>query len=91
MHQVKGEYPDYTAYSSINSFHLNADKDFNPYEWSAPIQWEGHVGNEKVKFIQISSEAFSLESFDWTGFPEKLKAARPYIVTAIDEAMRTMD
>jgi hypothetical protein len=91
MYQVKGEYPDYQSKSLKNNFYLNADQAFNPYTWHAPIHWEGIVGGNKVKFIQIASNAFCKDSFDWSGFPDKLEETKSYIVEAIDNAMRTMD
>lgn len=91
MYQVEGEYPDYQTNSLKSKFYLNADQAFNPYTWQAPIHWEGFVGGNKVKFTQIESDVFSKDSFDWSGFPEKLEEAKSYIAEAIDDAMRTMD
>ncbi len=91
MYQVQGEYPDYQSQSLKSKFYLNSDQAFNPYTWKAPIQWEGIVGGNKIKFTQIANDAFSKDSFDWSEFPEKLEDAKSYIVEAIDEAMRTMD
>jgi hypothetical protein len=91
MYQVKGEYPDYKKSSLKSNFHLNADQVFNPTTWKPPIYWEGLIGGEKVKFIQIDSSGHSKECFDWKDFPKKLTVAIPYIVEAIDNAMRIMD
>ena len=91
MHQVQGEYPDYSHPRLKNGFHLNADKPFNPYNWQPPIHWTGYVGSEKVAFTQITPDSFNRESFDWQNFPEKLDFVKSYIVEAIDEAMRIMD
>lgn len=91
MHQVTGEYPDYIAYREKGSFYLNADQGFNPFTWKPPIHWAGMVGNKMVKFIQIDASGYHRSCFDWTDFPDELQSAIPYIVDAIDKAMRVMD
>ncbi|MDY0904070.1 hypothetical protein [Pedobacter sp. CFBP9032] len=91
MHQVTGEYPDYTKHNNRSLFYLDADKSFNPFTWAPPIHWEGLVGAIRVQFTQISNSGSNEIDYDWTGFPENLKNAIPYIVEAIDSAMRTMD
>ncbi|WP_448104613.1 hypothetical protein [Pedobacter panaciterrae] len=91
MHQVSGEYPDYQKHNNVSLFGLNADKPFNNFIWSPPIHWEGIVGDKQVKFTQIRNSGSSKLDYDWTGFPEELEVAIPYIVNAIDNAMRTMD
>lgn len=91
MHQVKGDYPDYQSHLMKSYFHLNADQSFNPYTWKAPINWEGVVNGHSVKFTQIESDSFNENSFDWYSFPESLAFVKPYIVKAIDDAMRVMD
>lgn len=91
MHQVNGEYPDYQRYPVKGMFHLNADQGFNPFTWKAPINWVGFVGSKEVKFTQIEDGSFNEQSFDWGNFPEELNYVKPYIVEAIDKAMRVMD
>lgn len=91
MYQVTGEFPDYQSHRQKSNFYLNADQAFNPYTWCAPIHWEGIVRGNKVRFTQIANDAFSIDSFDWSGFPDKLEGAKSYIVEAIDNAMRAMD
>lgn len=91
MWRVTAEYPDYSSFRLKSEIHLNCDQAFNPYTWKAPIHWEGYVGDTKVNFIQISEDAISEDSFDWSGFPEKLEYTKGYIVRAIDDAMRVMD
>ncbi|WP_113663194.1 hypothetical protein [Pedobacter nanyangensis] len=91
MHQVTGEYPDYHKHSNTSSFYLNADQAFNPFTWQPPIHWTGVVGNKKVQFKQISSSGANVIDYDWNGFPDELSVAIPYIVDAINKAMRVMD
>lgn len=91
MHQVTGDYPDYKKANLKSNFYLDADKAFNPYTWAPPIEWEGIVGGQKVKFTQISSKGNNKIDYNWDGFPDDLAGAIPYIVEAIDNAMRTMD
>ena len=91
MHQVKGQYPDYKTNSLKSNFYLNADQAFNPYTWAPPVHWTGSVGGKDVKFTQLNDYAVDNDSFDWGDFPAELDGARPYIIEAIDKAMRTMD
>lgn len=91
MHQVTGEYPDYTKHNNISLFYLDADQPFNPFTWRPPIHWEGNVGGVKVSFTQTSNSGGNQLDYDWTDFPEEVKQAIPYIIEAIDNAMRTMD
>lgn len=91
MHQVTGEYPDYHKASLKGRFYLNADKAFNPYTWSPPIQWKGIVGAQNVSFTQISDSGSNKSDYDWKGFPNDLEVVIPYIVEAIDKAMEVMD
>lgn len=91
MNQVEGEYPDNQAYRSISYFFLNADQGFNYNTWSAPIHWEGMVNSIEVKFTQIRDSGSSKSDYDWSEFPQELDEAIPYIVRAIDRAMRVMD
>ena len=91
MHQVTGKYPDYQKTSLNSNFYLNADQSFNPFTWKQPIHWEGIVGGQKVQFVQIDSSGSSKHDYDWTDFPEQVASAIPYIVEAIDSAMKVMD
>lgn len=91
MHQVTGEYVDYKIHPRKGQFYLNADQGFNPFTWKPPINWEGTVGGHNVKFTQIEASSFNNESFDWGEFPTELEYVKPYIVEAIDKAMKVMD
>lgn len=91
MHQVTGEFPDYGRYDNKSNFYLNADQAFIYFTWSPPIMWEGFIANKPVNFVQIHSKGSSKSDFDWTGFPEEFHNAIPYIVEAIDKAMKVMD
>jgi len=91
MHQVTGDYPDYGKHRDKSSFYLNADKGFIFFEWSPPIHWEGMVGGIQVKFTQISHSGSHRIDYDWAGFPAEVSSAIPYIVEAIDKAMKVMD
>jgi hypothetical protein len=44
-----------------------------------------------IRFVQTDSHGSDRECFDWTGFPTQFESAIPYIVEAIDDAMRVMD
>ncbi len=48
-------------------------------------------GGQQVKFTQIHSSGSSKHDFDWSDFPEDLVIAIPYIVDAINKAMKVMD
>lgn len=91
MHQVEGEYPDYQKYPMKGRFYLDADQSFNPFTWKPPIHWEGYVGGQKVIFTQLGRSGYHVDHFDWQDFPEELESAKPYIVEAIDKAMKKMD
>lgn len=91
MHQVKGEYPDYSRPSNKSYFFLNADQSFNPFTWRPPIHWGGQVGGVAVTFTQISNSGSDRIDYDWSQFPKEVENAIPYIVEAIDDAMRVMD
>lgn len=91
MYDVRGEFPHYQSYNNKGSFALNADKSMNPFTWGPPIHWKGYVNNTDVSFVQISADAFDKHDFDFTGFPEQLSSAIPYIIEAIDKAMKVMD
>lgn len=88
---VKGKYPSNNGYNGELSFLLEADQAFNPYTWSPPINWTGVVGGNKVSFIQTSHSGYTKDDYDFNGFPEEVAVAIPYIVEAIDKAMKTMD
>lgn len=88
---VQGKYPDYASYDNFGRFYLNADKGFNPFKWAPPINWTGRCGGMEVKFTQITSGGYDRDCYDWTGFPNELHSAIPYIVEAIDKAMKVMD
>ena len=91
MYQVTGKYPDLFHPLKKRSFHLNPDQPFVHFTWKAPIHWEGIVGGHKVRFTQVDSGVYGIESFEWNDFPKELDEAKHYIVEAIDEAMRIMD
>jgi hypothetical protein len=91
MHQVTGSFIDYGKPSLKSNFYLDADKDFNPYTWAAPIKWSGIVGGVEVSFKQISPSAYDKSCFDWTDFPDEVSGAIYDIVEAIDKAMKVMD
>jgi hypothetical protein len=91
MHQVTGEYPDSHNSKLKNRFYLDADQTFNYSTWSPPIKWKGVVHGVEVEFTQIDRFGDEKDCYDWTDFPENLSSAIPYIVNAIDDAMRVMD
>ncbi len=91
MYDVRGEFPHYQSHNYKGSFALNADKGMNPYTWAPPINWKGYVNNTAVSFVQTSASALMKEDFDFTGFPEEFGSAIPYIIGAIDKAMKVMD
>lgn len=91
MHQVTGEYPDYSRASNKNHFYLDADKGFIYFKWSPPIRWKGRVGGVDVTFTQVSHSGAHQSDYDWSNYPSEVSGAIPYIVEAIDDAMRIMD
>lgn len=91
MWDVEGTYPDYKIYPDQATFYLKCDKAMHPQEWLPPITWKGVVNHVEVKFLQTSADAIDITSFDFSSFPEKIKDSIPYIIEAIDEAMRIMD
>ncbi len=88
---VKGKYPTYNGNREELPFSLIADQGFNPFTWAPPINWKGVVGGYKVSFVQTSHSGYSIEDYDFEGFPEEVVGAIPYIVETIDKAMKTMD
>ena len=91
MWMVKKEYPDYTKLDNKNSILLNADQGFNPYTWEAPIKWKGFVGSAKVEFTQINNSGANKIDYDFSSLPKECIETIPYIIEAIDDAMRVMD
>ena len=91
MHQVTGEYLDYSAHGEKNFFSIDDDQGFNFITWKPPIHWTDMVGNKVVKFTQTDASASHRGCFDWTDFPEEIQPAIPYIVEAINNAMRVID
>lgn len=88
---VTGTYPDSLAFNQKANFKLTCDKTMFPGYWLAPIKWTGEVNGEKVEFEQISESGFSKDCYDFSSFSDRIKPAIPYIVEAIDNAMRVMD
>lgn len=88
---VKTEYPDYTKLDNKSRILLNADQGFNPYTWEPPINWKGFVGGVEVEFVQINSSGSSKIDYDFSSLPKECMEAVPYIIEAIDNAMRVMD
>lgn len=91
MYQVRGEFPHYQSYNNKGVFALNPNQGMNPYTWRPPIIWKGIVCGTEVSFAQTEAHAISDDDFDFTGFPEKFSSAIPYIIDAIDDAIRVMD
>ena len=91
MARVEVEYTDYSKHGNKGRLILEGDKAFNPYTWKPPINWEGYIGGEKISFVQTSASGYSEGDYDFSQLPEKFKRLIPEIVSAIDDAMRTMD
>lgn len=91
MHQVTGQYEDFSKMNRKAYFYLNADKEFNPYTWRPPIHWLGRVGGVEISFTQTSNSSSHRDDYDWSDFPQEVQDAIPYIIEAIDRAMRVMD
>jgi len=88
---VTGTFPNYRSHNNEGSFSLEADQGFNPYTWRPPINWRGWVNNVAVSFIQVNASGGDLSDYDFSGFPPQFERAKPFIVAAIDDAMRVMD
>jgi hypothetical protein len=91
MARVTGKFPHITTFGLESSFTVNSDQAMIYFSWAPPIKWTGKVAGVDVEFTQISSSALFQDDFDFTGFPENLKNSIPYIIDAINEAMRIMD
>lgn len=90
MHQVTGEYQDDYNSKFKKRFYLNADQGFSN-NWNPPIHWKGTVDGISVEFTQTERHGDDKDCYDWSYFPERLSSAIPFIVKAIDDAMRIMD
>lgn len=91
MARVEGTFPDVFGYQNKSNFVVESDQAMNPFTWMPPIHWTGYVKGTKVSFIQVESSGYSREDYNFEGFPVELQSAIPYIIEAIDRAMKVMD
>jgi hypothetical protein len=77
MWQIEKEFDDYSHPIGKGWVNLKADKPMNPYRITYSITWSGFVSGNNVKIIRKRQSSYSLNDFDFSGFPEKYAFLKP--------------